>query len=248
MSRYCVLSIPRTGSTWLTEGIYGSLLSNNLNKNVINLGEFFTSPSSLGGLSMRTNYFIDNGMIKRRLQPTPNPEKLLEDFISERLSTLLDGDNTQPVILKYMYWSRLNEKINDLDNLTKIKNHNFTIVNINRDPFESTISFLVGKKTNFWIKSTLWSNKNIKPVTKSSITLSLEEVKSNYEIFSSMAKEKQSIADALNCTTVNYESLVEDCAANQIPFKEDNTCKKVYSIEYDEIITNYNELLEIKNE
>jgi len=248
MTRYCVLSIPRTGSTWLTEGIYGSLLSNNLNKNVINLGEFFTSPSALGGLSMRTKYVLDEGMIKRRLQPTTNTEKLLEDFINERLSTLLDGDNTQPVILKYMYWSRLSEKINDLDNLTKIKNHNFTVVNINRDQFESTISFLVGKKTNFWIKSTLWNNKNIKPVTKSSITFSLEDFKSNYEIFLGVAKEKQKIADSLDCINVNYESLVEDCATKQIPFKEDNTCKKVYDIDYNEIITNYNELLEIKNE
>jgi hypothetical protein len=249
-NRYCVLSIPRTGSTWLTEGIYGALCSTN--SNVMNLGEFFTLPSNLGSSAIRTKYNVDEqGLLKKQIQSTPcleNLEKALETFIDGRLLTLLNADKNQSVVFKYMYWTRPDERINDLENLKKIKNHGFTIVNINRDPFESAISFLVGKKTNFWIKSTLWSNKNIKPMTKSSITLSSEDFKSTYETFLNMTEEKQKISDELNCVSVNYESLKDDCYSNQIPFKEENTCKKVYNIDYCDIITNYDDLVKIKEQ
>jgi len=255
MSRYCVLSIPRTGSTWLTEGIYSSLLYDSLNENVTNLGEFFTLHPIQGRASFahRIKYVLDEeAMIRKQIQSIPWPENLghsLETLMKKRLTTLLAGDKNQPVVLKYMYWTpRDSEKINDLENFTKIKNHNFTIVNINRDPFESTVSVLVSKKTNFWIRTTEWNTKNIRLLTKSSITLSPEDVKSTYLEYVRVSKEKQKLADALNCVNVNYESLKSDCIVNQIPFEEKNLSKKVYNISYDEIITNYNELLEIKNQ
>jgi hypothetical protein len=108
----------------------------------------------------------EEAMIRKQIQSIPWPENLghsLETLMENRLTTLLAGAKNQPVVLKYMYWTpRDSEKINDLENFTKIKNHNFTIININRDPFESTVSVLVSKKTNFWIRTTEWNTKNIR--------------------------------------------------------------------------------------
>jgi hypothetical protein len=162
MIRYCVLSLPRTGSTWLLEGIASHLSSTYPDKNFINLGEFFTPSINLHKSEMYTKYYVDKDKLIKKIKQDDivleNSEHVVS-FINKRLDILLDGSEQQSMILKYMYSNYVDKRINDLENLTKIKNHNFTIVNINRDPFESTVSVLVSKKTNFWIRTTEW-NKN----------------------------------------------------------------------------------------
>jgi hypothetical protein len=249
MSRYCILSLPRTGSTWLLEGIASHLLSTYTDKNFINLGEFLTL--SINESDKYIKYYTDeNKLIQqvKQLDKVPENSEYVLSFINKRLSILLDGTNQQSIILKYMYSNHVDHRINDLENLTKIKNHDFTIVNINRDPFESALSYLVSKQTNNWIKSTLWDNKNIESVTASSVTIPINYFKITYNIFLRVSKEKQKVTDDLNCVSVNYKSLVQDCIANQIPFEENNNCQKLYNIDYNSIVTNYDEILSLKSD
>ena len=251
MIRYCVLSLPRTGSTWLLEGIASHLSSTYPDKNFINLGEFFTPSINLHKSEMYTKYYVDKDKLIKKIKQDDivleNSEHVVS-FINKRLDILLDGSEQQSMILKYMYSNYVDKRINDLENLTKIKNHNFTIVNINRDIFESTVSYLVSKQTNIWIKSTLWNNKNIESVTNSSITIQPSYFKLVYNTFLQVSREKQKIADELKCVNLDYKSLVQDCITNKIPFEENNNCQKLYDIDYNTIITNYDEILRLKVE
>ena len=62
--------------------------------------------------------------------------------------------------------------------------------------------------------------------------------------------EKQKIADQLQCITIKYSSLQMDCIKNKIPFPIGlSHSKKLYGeVMYDQIIKNYDQLLEIKQD
>jgi hypothetical protein len=251
MIRYCVLALPRTGSTWLHEGIASHLSSTYSDKNFINLGEFFTPSINLHKLEMHTKYYVDKDNLIQKIKQDDivleNSEHVVS-FINKRLDILLDGSEQQSMILKYMYSNYVDKRINDLENLTKIKNHNFIIVNINRDVFECTLSYLVSKQTNIWIKSTLWDNKKIDLITPASVIIPLDYFKLTYITYLKISEEKQKLAENLCCVTVDYKTLVQDCNINKVPFEENNNCQKLYDMDYNTIITNYDEILRLKAE
>ena len=59
---------------------------------------------------------------------------------------------------------------------------------------------------------------------------------------------KQQIAADLECKTIKFNNLREDCLLNKIPFHSQSHSTKVYDEDYSDIITNYNDLLEIRDE
>ena len=245
--RYCVLSIPRTGSTWLNSGI-GYCFSRL--KNYINLNEFFTP------FMNNNHYKINND--KMIYLATEITDKFEIDDINEfnkfRMDILLNGNIKQPLILKYMYWPFEGVRYNDLENLKKLQNHNINIININRDTFESAISFYVAKYTGIahkyvvnsgttWYQTSAGKSPNI---TKPIITIDNSDFEIIYMQFIAASIHKQQIADELNCTTVNYKSLRMDCFNKNIPFQPISHLQKLYDEDYSSIITNYDQLLEIK--
>ena len=247
MHRFCVLSIPRTGSTWLTNGI-GNTCS--YFKNFINLGEFFTP---LG--NSKTSYHLnEEGMINYVTEEEVIKEPNFTDFISRRLDKILKGNTSQPLVLKYMYWTRFDTDTNDLENLQKIKNHNIKIININRNTFDSTISMLVSETTGInhrWINPQReWWTTTAGPVDEiptPKITLSPLDFEITYLQFVQNNLEKERMANLLDCVTVNYDSLRMDCYKNKIPFQSVSRSKKIYDVDYNTIVENYDELLDIKN-
>ena len=95
--RYCVLGIPRTGSTWLINGI-GHCFSRL--KNYVNLHEFFTP------FADSHHYTIDdNKMICHQKEITDDIEiDDVNEFNKSRMDFLLKGNIKQPLMVKYMYW------------------------------------------------------------------------------------------------------------------------------------------------
>ena len=248
MNRYCVLALARTGSTWLLEGLSESIESSAVDNTFVNLGEFFT-PTIVHKNYIK--YFVDDENIIRKVktsEPVSENTENLINFINNRLNILTTANKQQPMVVKYMYANHVNNKINDLENLISIKNHNFTIVNINRNPFASAISYLVGQRTNVWIRSTNWDCQHIDAIAKTTITAPKLQFTVLYSTFLRLNQKKQKIADILNCKSVNYETLVEDCIANDIPFNGNNNCKKLYNVDYTTLIANYDELLKLKSE
>jgi hypothetical protein len=250
MNRYCVLSLPRTGSTWLLEGIGESIEATD--NNFINLGEFFT-PTIVANRNYEkhTKYFVDEKNIIKKVKTSEpvleNTEHII-NFVNNRINILTTGNTEQSIVVKYMYANHVHNKINDLEILNKIQNHNFTVVNINRNPFTSAISYLIGRRTNVWIRSTNWDCQHIDAIAKTTITAPTMQFKVTYSSFLKLYQKKQQLANRLKCVTVNYESLVQDCLINNIPFNENNNCKKLYNVDYTTLITNYDELLNVKDE
>lgn len=247
MNRYCVLSLPRTGSTWLLEGIAESIQPINIDNNFINLGEFFTHFI----YNKYIKYYVDASNVIRKVKQSDvvtENTAYITNLIENRLSILNLGNDKQSIVVKYMYANHVDNKINDLEILNKIQNHNFTVVNINRNPFTSAISYLIGRRTNVWIRSTNWDCQHIDSIAKTNITASTMQFKVTYSAFLKLHQEKQQLANRLKCVTVNYESLVQDCLINNIPFNENNNCKKLYDVDYTTLITNYDELLNVKDE
>lgn len=246
MTRYCILSIPRTGSTWIINSIgrcYSGL------KNYISLDEFFTP-----FVNDRARFNVDkNNIIYSTIENQSIEISNISNFINERLDILLKGDKHQPLILKYMYWPHGMTEILDLENLQKIKDHNITIININRNPFESTISLLVAKLTGVshrWNTSTgSWYTTNTgnkKEIVEPKVSIAPLDFEALYVQFLIAYKNKQNMVDKLGCTTLNYSSMHLDCMYNKIPIDIVPHAKKLYDIPYSVIIQNYEELLDLK--
>lgn len=246
MSRYCILATPRTGSTWLNTGIGYTCARF---KNFINLSEFF-SPF----IDTYSRYELDaNQMIRVTKDTVESGISSVEEFLSARLALLLSGDPSQSLILKYMYWPHQGIVTSALDNLIKIKEHNITIVNIHRDPFDSSISMLTAAQTGFyhrWRTQTNEAYSTNHGVQASIDVPSLRLSESDFEILYMQmlmsVKEKLRIADCLKCPTINYSSLRMDCITHRLPFQILTHSKKLYDVDYSEIIQNYDQLLEIK--
>ena len=247
--RYCVLSIPRTGSTWLVNDI-GHCFSRL--KNYIHLGEFFTP-----FVDDKHYKLDDNKMICLSKEITDKFEICdFNEFNQSRMDILLKGNIKQPLVLKYMYWYRdsLDLKYNDLENLKKIQNHNIKIVNINRNVFESCISYCVANISGIYHKfefnMNTWyhtdSAGRVPEITQPTIIVDNTDFEIIYMEFITAAIYKQKMADALNCMTVNYNILKKDCFNNKIPLRSISNSKKLYDEDYSSIITNYNQLLETK--
>jgi len=245
--RYCILSIPRTGSTWLNSGI-GYCFSKL--KNYINLNEFFTP-------SVNNNHYkIDDYKMIYHATEITDPIEIddINEFNEIRMDILLKGNIKQPLILKYMYWPYQGVRYNDLENIKKIQNHNIYIINLNRDTFESAISFYVAKYTGIshkYMDSTgaIWYSTNqgkLTEITKPIITIDNNDFEIIYMQFIEAAIYKQKMADELNCTTINYNSLRMDCFNNKVPLQSISHFKKLYNEDYSTCITNYDQLLDIK--
>jgi hypothetical protein len=242
--RYCVLSIPRTGSSWLLNGIAFNLYNV---KNFINLDEFFTP-------------FVDDkhyevnatGLICAFKEEKTIIEISKNDFINSRLDILSRGSKNQSVIIKYMYWP--NQVTDDIEHLKKIKEYGFKIVNINRDPFDSTISLLVAIDTGvahhwntnneYWYSTINGKQKNI---IAPNITLDTYKFEVLYTEFLLAYDTKQKMAEEIDCVTVNYQTLKSDCTSNMIPFNSTPGLLKLYDLPYSSMITNYDQLLTIKS-
>ena len=245
--RYCILSIPRTGSTWLNSGI-GYCFSRL--KNYINLNEFFTP-------FMNNNHYKinDNNMIYHATEITEKFEiNDINEFNKFRMDILLNGNVKQPLILKYMYWPFEGVNYNDLENLKKIQNHNIKIININRDTFESAISFYVAKHTGIAHRYLIDANSSwyqsgsgrVASITKPKISIDINDFEIIYMQFIAADAYKQKMTDELNCTSVNYNTLRMDCFEKGIPFQAISHVQKLYDDDYSSIVTNYDKLLEIK--
>jgi len=90
MFRYCVLSTPRTGSTWLNTGIGHSYCTI---KNYINLNEFFIPFSN-----ECARYELNKDQIIIRVnEDKPIEMSDVNQFINDRTNILLSGDNRQPL-------------------------------------------------------------------------------------------------------------------------------------------------------
>jgi len=246
--RYCVLSIPRTGSTWLNSGI-GSCFSRL--KNYINLNEFFTP-------FVNNNHYKldDNNMIYHAVEIADKFEIYnINEFNKFRMDILLSGNVKQPLLLKYMYWPFQGSLYNDLENLKKIKNHNINIININRNAFESAVSYYVVNDTGIIHKyggtvgNITWYHTNAGKtlrITQPKVEIDINDFEIIYIQFIEAAIYKQKMADILDCVTVNYDSLRMDCLKNKIPFQSISHLKKLYDEDYSSIITNYDKMLETK--
>ena len=173
------------------------------------------------------------------------------------MDILLNGNIKQPLVLKYMYWPYegfINPEYSALDNLKKIQNHNIKIININRNVFESAISYCVAKTTGIAHKyidtgNGSWyhtNNGRLDNIIQSPVEIDNKDFEFIYMGFIGAAIYKQKMADELNCPTVNYNTLRIDCFNNKIPFQYISHTKKLYNEDYSSIITNYSQLIETK--
>jgi hypothetical protein len=247
MNRYCIFAIPRSGSNWLAASIgqvYHTL------PNYTYLGEFFTFHK------VNEDYKLDskNNIIWFTNDNRLDDPNFMEEFKQRRLKILLEGDINQPLVLKNMYWKYPRTSHNYLKNLKKIQDHNIQILNLNRDPFDCTISIMVSDITGIShryeiepIKTKLSSIKTELDVPKEgSIFIDKLEFKATYYRYMTAHKEKQKIADKLKLINIEYNTLIADCFRNKIQVKINSVSKKLYDIDYSKIIQNYDDLLKLK--
>jgi len=244
MSKYCILSLPRTGSTWLSSAIGNALF---ISQNYINLGEFI-NPSARSDKI----YKLEDGYIKEY-----NEQLIIgnyNSFVNDRMDMIVNANKDQPTVLKYMYWPFRHPDVNYLGNLQQIVDHGYRIISLDRDLFDCAVSFTVMVATGV---SHRWRNGIGKfkytgdlvagEVEKfETITLIEDDFKSYYLSYIIADKLKKELEAKANCSRVNYSNMGFDCFREKIPFGIHSYNIKLYDLPYDKLITNYSNLLEIK--
>ena len=252
MIRYCILSIPRSGSTWLLTGI-GHMIRNL--SNYINLQEF-----NVPSVEPHSRFELDdNNYIRKYIDDVPAEIIDPQGWHDNRVNLIHLSNPTQPCILKYMIWhSYRSVNYNDFNNLKKIQDNNVVIINLDRDPFDCSISREVSEITGIthhWFfnrsKDKEWWHTTNGPKDKIEnprVNVNVDDFKVNYMEYLMTYNLKQQIAADLKCKTIRFNNLREDCLLNKIPFHYHSHAAKLYDEDYSDIITNYKDLLEIRDE
>jgi hypothetical protein len=182
-----------------------------------------------------------------------------QGWLDNRANLIRLGNPTQPFVLKYMLWhSYRSVNYNDFNNLKNMQDNNIVIINLDRDPFECAISREVSEitgivhhwfnkqsqATEFWTTSEGSKYKIDNP----RVHVNVDDFKTNYIEYLMTYNLKQQLAAELKCKTVRFNNLREDCLLSKIPFHPQSHSSKVYEEDYSDIITNYNDLLEIRHE
>jgi hypothetical protein len=258
MLRYCVLSIPRSGSTWLTSGIFHILRSL---RGIVNLCEYnvLMHDNHIYELDDK-NYVLQQYTKKFTAEEIKNVEGTMnvQEFIDNRINLLANSNINQPLILKYLVWHGFcSVKYNDYDNIKKLQDANFVVLNLDRNPFDCAISREVVEHTGIvhcWKNSTnmkYWhttEGNKYQVDAKPRCVIDTEEFKVNYAEYLMTYNLKQQIASDLKCLTISYDNLREDCLINKVPFHYHSHSAKLYDEDYSDIILNYDDLVKIKHD
>jgi hypothetical protein len=239
MNRFCIITGPRSGSTWLELMIYEAL--KNKYNNTVRLGEFFNP-----GLQEHENYTSINGLIEQSAT-----KSITSDFFKIRLNLLLDNSHSQPAVLRYFPQSYY-YNYNYTDLLNRIIDVNFRCITLYRNVLERALSWCLMETTKYIHKFsdryTINDNnviRSVKDLVEKAVYIDVKhfEVKLNQCIEDhSNIVALQKISDAV---ILNYDTLINDCIINNIPIKEDIYIHKLRTTPNDKIISNYDELIKI---
>ena len=244
-NRWCIISGPRSGSTWIEKSIYNALVIEDQSaqrlQEIINPGVGLINTFRL--LPNKKIEFIEN---KRNF--LSDKDQLLT-FIK---TIIIHGDNDQALTCRVFPQNNF-FSVDEYMNFFKILlNNNFHFINLERNLFDRAISFYMALETNLWHRVKTAQNQiNLTSSPGKNPTVLIEPLSvniprfiENYKYLKKDAEIRKYIFTHLPCMNISYENLNEDIQKSMIPFLVDDTFLKTYDQTYQKMIKNYDELLE----
>jgi hypothetical protein len=245
-NRWCIIAGARSGSTWLENLIFESLPKN---KKPLRLNEYILSPFLTTFSKDENNYVCENNVL---MLPLTNDETA--QIIQDRIDTISTANIEQPLTMRVFI--RPNQTLNLDYNMffNKLADINFKFVTLYRNIFDKSLSLYFMENTGIvhrWGNNketyhydTMQGNKKPSDISKlEPLTVNMSNWLRN--LYNSYTDEvlRKKMTSKLDCPTVRYETLIDDCYANNIPIGPTEIIK-TYELPYKDYILNYDELVQ----
>ena len=245
-NRWCIIAGARSGSTWLENLIFESFSKHT---NPIRLSEYLLSPFLNTFLKDENNWICEKNI---PIFPLTNDETA--QIIQDRIETICTSTIEQSVVMRVFIRPDQTPGIDYDVFFKKLADSNFKFVTLYRDIFDKSLSLYFMENTGVvhrWgnSKETYYYNtthgqkkpsdvSELKPLTVN-IGHWLRNLYNSY--IDEMLRKKMTAK--LDCPTVRYEILIDDCYANNIPIGP-TEIMKTYEFSYKDYILNYDELVQ----
>lgn len=232
-NRWCIISGPRTGSTWLEHLIWTYFKKEN--DKSVHLGEILFPP-----ISKQWFYKLDeNNYI---IQKTGG--YLGNNLYNDVVDLLKSSNVSQPIVLRVFTQAELYSKEQYIDFFHDLEKLGFKFISLNRNVFDRAVSlyFMEQSKivhrwddTNGYFYTNL-DGQIVKNISEQSAHI-IDENKFHdaYNRCNDFINLQQEIVNHINHIKVNYETMIEDCLIEQIPHIQP-TIKKTYNESYSDKI------------
>jgi LPS sulfotransferase NodH len=236
-NRWCIICVPRSGSNYLEEMLYQSIMSQQSSL-VMRLGEILHriiwnyTDSEDAGFKLTADY---NSIVRKKFR-----EDLMEN---------LESDPTTGAVIRLFSQSH---HLLDMDYngfLNKLQSLNFKFIHLTRNPVDSAISLCMAQATNLWHRS-IQENTKVEVIdgnaeyakNPTKINIPLTVIGANFIDIKLTDYYNKENLKTFEYIKIRYESMLEDCNANKVPIVEKTGIKKLHDQSYSELIENYDEI------
>lgn len=248
-NRWCIVSGPRTGSTWLERMIYQYWKS--IDDNAIRCDE-------LCDIDIGTKFPVELNNLGY-LVKTENPIdcKSVRNLMERNLEYFKKANKNQPIVLKLFVQLLKANKDDYIFFLTELEKLGFKFINLNRILFDKSLSYyfmmttkIVHRYTenNITFYSTT-NSTNTNEVSTDKLEIDFYYFEGWYRMMEKDVQAQNEICEMFRSKTIpiNYETLLEDCLIEQVPHKfvnviktyEENYKEKIEEKSWERLITEY---------
>ena len=244
MNRWCIVSGPRSGSTYFEACIYSALLAKDADAQ--KLQEFIHPYVAFDN----TVSLLPNKKIKF-IEGTHNGLKTKTQLVDHIKSIIALSDITQSLTCRVFCQFNHHSKNDFIDFLSLLVNQNFQLINLNRHLLDRAISLYFALETGIWHRTVI--DNQIKLIRHSDapqdknidkISVDVKKFKSIYNYIGLDLKLRNEIFQSLPCINVSYENMYNDVIKYNIPFLKNETYIKVHNDIYENYILNYKEVVD----
>jgi LPS sulfotransferase NodH len=237
-NRWCIIAVPRSGSNYLEEMLYQSILTRQSSL-TMRLGEI-----------LHKNIWNYNDSNRAGFKLTADYDSIVRQKFRDTLMNDLEADPSIGAVIRVFAQSHHLPDLDYNEFLDKLQSLNFKFIHLTRNTFDSTVSLCMAQATNLWHRSVLASDVETYDgnadygKNPTAINIPLTVIGANFIDTKLHNYYNKIILKDLDYVTVRYENLLEDCKTNEIPIKETTAIQKLYKQDYSELIENYHEISE----
>jgi hypothetical protein len=239
--RYCIISSPRSGSTWIEFVVFENLKYKNMKPG--RLGEFLHP-----GVAKREQFVLSEN---NQIIPGKKERVSDQELVNDRMSMILNGDRNQSLTMRLFPQSYSFEFIDYIEFVKKLESCNFKFISLYRDIFSRAISWAVMDQTS--IVHLIKENgrhyhttvQGLKEKTKiDPITICPEKFTELLLRVHRDDIDRKIISSAVDAIELNYDTISHDI--KQLGFvMYDTHMFPVHELPYTKLITNYDQLLDL---
>lgn len=233
-NRWCIISGPRSGSTWLENSIYEYLKAKD------NIAQKLLEFIHLN------NVMLLDSVNNIRIFEIEN--RHLNSF-DEKLQTayrLIENANVKQSLTCRVFNENYFTSSEYLDFFLHLQKYGFKFINLERDLLDRAISLYFAIETGVWHRI---KDSHLSTNTDTKLLVDLPKIVDYYLFMHKSYILRQQILNNLPHVVVNYKTSYQDLKLHNIPFKEDTNLQilKTYEKPYKDLIINYDEVINMIN-